>query len=61
MRLAVRIPPNTRATVELPVARAAGVTLDGAALTGATESGGRTALTLPSGDYAFDLPAPNTP
>lgn len=58
MRLEVRIPPNTRATVELPAARAAGITLDGAALKGATEANGRTQVTLPSGDYTFDLPTP---
>ncbi len=58
MRLTVRIPPNTRADVELPAATARGITLDGAPLRRATRSGGRTVVRLPSGTYTFDLPAP---
>jgi alpha-L-rhamnosidase len=58
MRLTVRIPPNTRATVALPTASAAGITLDGAPLGPVKLAGGRTEVTLPSGEYTFDLPAP---
>jgi alpha-L-rhamnosidase len=58
MRLTVRIPPNTRAAVALPAATPAGITLDGAPLGPASLADGRTEVTLPSGEYTFDLPAP---
>jgi alpha-L-rhamnosidase len=58
MKLTVRIPPNTRADVELPVATGRGVTLDGEALRRPGRTGGRTVVRLPSGEYSFDLPAP---
>ncbi|MDI1251092.1 MAG: family 78 glycoside hydrolase catalytic domain, partial [Lacunisphaera sp.] len=58
MRLTVRIPPNTRASVALPAASAAGITLDGAPLGPTKLADGRTEVSLPSGEYTFDLPAP---
>lgn len=58
MSLTVRIPPNTDATVELPVAGPQDVTLDGMSLAASTSAGGRTAVVLPGGEYRFDLPAP---
>ncbi len=60
LRLNVVIPPGTSASVELPVADARGVTLDGAPLTSTVQVNGRATITLPSGDYAFDLPAPKS-
>jgi alpha-L-rhamnosidase len=60
MRLTVRIPPNTRADVELPSATARGITLDGSPLRGSRRSRGRTVVGLPSGEYRFDLPAPGS-
>lgn len=60
MRLTVRIPPNTTAEIVLPVAGAAGMTLDGAPLAESAPAGGRTAVQLPSGEYTFELPAPGS-
>lgn len=59
MKLTVRIPANTTADVELPSDSAIGITLDGAPLDKSTHAGGRTIVTLPSGEYSFSLPAPN--
>jgi alpha-L-rhamnosidase len=56
MSLNVRIPHNTRADVELPVASGRGVTLDGKALNRPGRVGGRTVVRLPSGEYSFSLP-----
>jgi len=58
MHLTVVIPPNTSADVELPATSAAGITLDGAPLGKSVAATGRTVVTLTSGEYTFELPAP---
>ncbi len=58
MHLSVRIPPNTEADVELPTAAARDVLLDGKPLANSGWRHGSIVVRLPSGQYAFDLPAP---
>jgi hypothetical protein len=64
MRLDVRVPPNTRATVRLLGATLAQVT-EGArgvssapGVTSARQEGSNVVVELGSGDYAFSAPAP---
>ena len=66
MRVAVRVPPNARATVRLPAARLAGVTEGGRAVatsdgvTSATQSGDDVVVATGSGEYVFEY-ASTTP
>ncbi len=67
LRLDVRVPPNTRATVRLPGATLAQVMEGtvGAAqangITSAAQSGDAVVLEIGSGNYIFSYPAPTTP
>ena len=64
MRVTVRVPPNARATVHLPSARLASVTEGGRAVVGAagvtsaTQTGDTVTVSIGSGEYVFDYPAP---
>ena len=66
MRVTVRVPPNARATVHLPSARLVSVTEGGravgsaAGVTSATQSGDTVTVSIGSGEYVFDYPAPPT-
>jgi len=62
LSVAVRVPPNTHATVRLPRATLASVTEGGRGLAGtagistSTQSGDAVVIELGSGDYAFEYP-----
>jgi alpha-L-rhamnosidase len=63
LKLEVRVPPNTRATVRLPGATLAQVVESGKAATSATQSGDAVVVEVGSGDYLFSYPlraAPTT-
>jgi alpha-L-rhamnosidase len=66
LRVTVRVPPNARATVHLPSARLASVTEGGRAVVGAvgvtsaTQTGDTVTVSIGSGEYVFDYPAPPT-
>jgi alpha-L-rhamnosidase len=64
LRVTVRVPPNARATVHLPSARLAAVTEGGRAVgsaqgvTSATQAGDSVTVSIGSGEYVFEYPAP---
>ena len=67
LRLDVRVPPNTRATVRLPGATLAQVTegargvVSAAGVTSAKQDGDAVVVEVGSGDYAFSYPIAQVP
>ncbi|HTK49550.1 MAG TPA: alpha-L-rhamnosidase C-terminal domain-containing protein, partial [Gemmatimonadaceae bacterium] len=67
LRVAVRVPPNARATVHLPGATLADVregtraVASAPGVTSASQGRGETIVEIGSGDYAFEYPAPPMP